>query len=184
MELCLTGDQMDAAEAERKGTRAPLMHMRTRAPLIHIRIRTPQGAADMDVPCTTHTHMQPYFSPACTYVHTHSLTVSLSLSLWAGLVSKVVPGGKVLEEALQLGERIAQFSKPVVGLCKESVNAGQWLPVALELVLVLVRVRLPVCLSVCLPICLSVCLSVYVCICMCMCVCMCVCVYVCMHVCV
>ena len=41
-----------------------------------------------------------------------------------GLVSKIVKDGKVVEEAIQLGERISQFSKPVVGLCKESVNAG------------------------------------------------------------
>ena len=41
----------------------------------------------------------------------------------AGLVSKVVPAGKVVDEAIQLAERIAQFSQPVVGLCKEAVNA-------------------------------------------------------------
>ena len=41
-----------------------------------------------------------------------------------GLVSKVVRDGKVVEEAIRLGERIAQFSKPVTAICKEAVNAG------------------------------------------------------------
>jgi enoyl-CoA hydratase len=59
MELCLTGDQIDAAEAER-----------------------------------------------------------------SGLVSKVVAGGKVVDEAVKLAERISNFSKPVVGICKEAVNAA------------------------------------------------------------
>ncbi|MGE4218261.1 MAG: enoyl-CoA hydratase [Alphaproteobacteria bacterium] len=39
-----------------------------------------------------------------------------------GLVSRVVPVGDLLEEAIKTAERIAQMSMPVVMLCKESVN--------------------------------------------------------------
>jgi len=39
-----------------------------------------------------------------------------------GLVSRIVPVGDLLEEAIKTAERIAQMSMPVVMLCKESVN--------------------------------------------------------------
>lgn len=39
-----------------------------------------------------------------------------------GLVSRVVPDDKLLEEALQLGEQISSKSKPIVQIAKETVN--------------------------------------------------------------
>lgn len=42
----------------------------------------------------------------------------------AGLVSRVVPTGQALEEAVRLAEKIAGFSSPVVQLAKECVNAS------------------------------------------------------------
>merc|ERR1712060_156050 len=42
----------------------------------------------------------------------------------AGLVSRVVPHGTALEEALKLAEKIASFSTPVAQLAKECVNAA------------------------------------------------------------
>jgi enoyl-CoA hydratase len=40
----------------------------------------------------------------------------------AGLVSRIVPADKLLDEALAVGERIAGLSQPVVMMVKESVN--------------------------------------------------------------
>eukprot|EP00440_Ansanella_granifera_P074542 gb/GFBE01080895.1/.p1 GENE.gb/GFBE01080895.1/~~gb/GFBE01080895.1/.p1 ORF type:complete len:290 (+),score=85.25 gb/GFBE01080895.1/:1-870(+) len=42
----------------------------------------------------------------------------------AGLVSRVVPAGAALEEAVKVAEKIASFSTPVVQLAKECVNAA------------------------------------------------------------
>lgn len=41
-----------------------------------------------------------------------------------GLVSRVVPDDKLLEEALKIGEKIASFSRPAVAMAKETVNAA------------------------------------------------------------
>jgi enoyl-CoA hydratase len=40
----------------------------------------------------------------------------------AGLVSRVVPDGRLLEEALAVAAKIALFSTPVVMMAKEAVN--------------------------------------------------------------
>ena len=40
----------------------------------------------------------------------------------AGLVSRIVPDGKLLEEALAAAATIAEFSLPAVMMIKESVN--------------------------------------------------------------
>jgi enoyl-CoA hydratase len=40
----------------------------------------------------------------------------------AGLVSRVVPAGELIEEALKAGEKIARFSLPAVLMAKEAVN--------------------------------------------------------------
>ena len=40
----------------------------------------------------------------------------------AGLVSRVVPAAELLSEALKIGERIAQMSRPIAMMLKESVN--------------------------------------------------------------
>ena len=40
----------------------------------------------------------------------------------AGLVSRVVPAAELLSEALRIGERIAQMSRPITMMLKESVN--------------------------------------------------------------
>lgn len=40
----------------------------------------------------------------------------------AGLVSRVVPAGELLDEALKVGERIANLSRPMVMMAKEAVN--------------------------------------------------------------
>jgi enoyl-CoA hydratase len=42
----------------------------------------------------------------------------------AGLVSKVFPKEKTVEEAVKAGEKIAAMSKPITALCKEAVNAA------------------------------------------------------------
>jgi len=41
-----------------------------------------------------------------------------------GLVSRVVPDDKLLEEALKTAEKIASFSQPAVMMAKETVNAA------------------------------------------------------------
>ena len=43
-------------------------------------------------------------------------------ALRAGLVSRVVPAAKLMEEAMSMAERIAAYSLPVVMMAKESVN--------------------------------------------------------------
>jgi len=40
----------------------------------------------------------------------------------AGLVSRVVPAGELLDEAVKVAEKIAQLSRPAVMLAKEAVN--------------------------------------------------------------
>jgi|EP00927_Polykrikos_kofoidii_P078315 enoyl-CoA hydratase/carnithine racemase len=43
----------------------------------------------------------------------------------AGLVSRVVPSGTSLEEAVKVAEKIAKYSSPVVALAKECVNVAE-----------------------------------------------------------
>ena len=40
----------------------------------------------------------------------------------AGLVSRIVPAAEVLSEAVKVAERIAQMSRPIAMMIKESVN--------------------------------------------------------------
>jgi enoyl-CoA hydratase len=40
----------------------------------------------------------------------------------AGLVSRVVPAGELLQEALKTAQKIAECSRPVVMMIKEAVN--------------------------------------------------------------
>lgn len=41
-----------------------------------------------------------------------------------GLVSKVVPDDKLIDEAMKLAEKISSFSRPVIAMAKETVNAS------------------------------------------------------------
>lgn len=41
-----------------------------------------------------------------------------------GLVAKVVPADKLVEAAVEMGAKIACFSKPIIGMAKEAVNAS------------------------------------------------------------
>jgi enoyl-CoA hydratase len=49
----------------------------------------------------------------------------------AGLVSRIVPLADLVEEAVKAATKIASFSRPVVMLCKESVNAAFETPLSL-----------------------------------------------------
>lgn len=44
--------------------------------------------------------------------------------LSAGLVSRVFPMEKVVDEALATAQEISRYSWPVVSMCKEAVNKG------------------------------------------------------------
>ena len=46
----------------------------------------------------------------------------------AGLVSKVLPPGELVEGAIKLGEKISELSKVIVAMAKEAVNAADNLP--------------------------------------------------------
>jgi enoyl-CoA hydratase len=48
----------------------------------------------------------------------------------AGLVSRIVPAGKLLDEALALASQIAEFSLPSVMLAKEAINRAYESPLA------------------------------------------------------
>merc|ERR1719359_33734 len=48
----------------------------------------------------------------------------------AGLVSRVVPAGEVLDEAVKVADKIASYSAPVAILAKECVNAAEELSLA------------------------------------------------------
>jgi len=50
--------------------------------------------------------------------------MSAQEALASGLVSRVVAPEKLVEEALALGAKIAQHSKPAVAMCKEAVNSA------------------------------------------------------------
>ena len=41
-----------------------------------------------------------------------------------GLVCRVVPNDQLIKAALEMGEKIASFSRPAVAMAKESVNAS------------------------------------------------------------
>jgi enoyl-CoA hydratase len=45
----------------------------------------------------------------------------------AGLVSKVFPVEKVVDEAVKTAELIASYSLPVVQMCKEAVNTCKFI---------------------------------------------------------
>jgi enoyl-CoA hydratase/carnithine racemase len=47
-----------------------------------------------------------------------------------GLVSRVVPAGQVLEEAIKMASIIASHSQPIVAMAKEAVNAAEELSLA------------------------------------------------------
>jgi len=49
-------------------------------------------------------------------------TIGAEEALRAGLVSRVVPADKLMDEAMAMAERIASYSLPVVMMAKESVN--------------------------------------------------------------
>jgi enoyl-CoA hydratase len=49
-------------------------------------------------------------------------TIGAEEALRAGLVSRVVPAEKLMEEAMAMAEKIAGYSLPVVMMAKESVN--------------------------------------------------------------
>ena len=40
----------------------------------------------------------------------------------SGLVSRIVPAGDLVDEAIKVGERIAEMSRPMVAMAKEAVN--------------------------------------------------------------
>ena len=48
----------------------------------------------------------------------------------AGLVSRVVPAGQLLEEALKVGRQLAEFSVPALMMAKEAVNRAYEAPLA------------------------------------------------------
>ena len=54
--------------------------------------------------------------------------MSAQEALSLGLISKVFPTESLVDEAIQLGERISGFSKIAVAMCKEAVNAAEQLP--------------------------------------------------------
>jgi enoyl-CoA hydratase/carnithine racemase len=41
-----------------------------------------------------------------------------------GLVCKVVPADKLIEVSLEMANKISSFSRPVIGMAKETVNAA------------------------------------------------------------
>ena len=47
-----------------------------------------------------------------------------------GLVSKVVPHENLIADSLELAERIAGFSTPVIQIAKECINAAYEMPLA------------------------------------------------------
>ncbi|MGE3163224.1 MAG: enoyl-CoA hydratase [Burkholderiales bacterium] len=49
-------------------------------------------------------------------------TIGAEEALRAGLVSRVVPADKLMDEAMAMAEKIASYSLPVVMMAKESVN--------------------------------------------------------------
>jgi len=50
------------------------------------------------------------------------IQITAQEALAAGLVSRIYPVDQLLNEAIKMGETIANLSQPVVALCKESVN--------------------------------------------------------------
>jgi enoyl-CoA hydratase/carnithine racemase len=51
-------------------------------------------------------------------------TMSATEAEQSGLVCRVVPAGELVQQALDMGEKIASFSQPVTAMAKEAVNAA------------------------------------------------------------
>ena len=53
-----------------------------------------------------------------------SMPVAAAVVAVPGLVSKVVPADKTVDEALRMATKIASLSKPIISMAKECVNAA------------------------------------------------------------
>ena len=52
--------------------------------------------------------------------------ISANEALQSGLASKVFPAEELVDKAIKTAENIAEKSKLIVSLAKESVNTGTW----------------------------------------------------------
>lgn len=118
MEMVLTGDRVSAQEAKQSGTGTGILACTpTERPL------------EVAVSLSFVSHLLCFFEQRLT----------LGMTCFSGLVSKVFPIDQLVPEAIKCGEKIAAHSKIIVAMGKEAVNAGQGWSLSLFIILMLLH---------------------------------------------
>uniref|UniRef100_A0A914S4I8 Uncharacterized protein n=1 Tax=Parascaris equorum TaxID=6256 RepID=A0A914S4I8_PAREQ len=119
MELCLTGDKISAKEAKQCGIVSKLCKLGTRIPMGHYFWASGNWHADDTWTAATEPNILSYVVTSSN----HTLLDRIYLLAQHLTCITVFPPEKVVEEAINLADRIAQNSVLVTSMVKQAVNS-------------------------------------------------------------